>query len=96
MINIKFSILFSIIMNTVLSTYSASISDLKKQPSRLIEEADGEAIAILNHNKPTAYLVPAEVYERMIEELENRELAQIIAEREAEKQHAVAVSLNEL
>jgi antitoxin StbD len=39
----------------------------KKNPTALLNEADGSAIAILNHNKPTAYLVPAETYEALME-----------------------------
>jgi antitoxin StbD len=83
-------------MNIVLSTFSASVSDLKKNPSQLIEESDGEPIAILNHNKPTAYLVPAEKYERMIEELDDLNLSRIIREREEEKKLAKEVSLDDL
>lgn len=47
-------------MRATLSKSSASISELKHNPSQLIEAANGETIAILNHNKPTAYLVPAD------------------------------------
>jgi antitoxin StbD len=83
-------------MNTLLSTYSASVSELKKNPSRLIEQSDGEPIVILNHNKPTAYLVPAKQYEQMMEQLDDLSLAQTIKEREGEKQKAKEVSLDEL
>lgn len=83
-------------MNAVLSRYSASISELKKNPSQLIIDAEGEAIAILNHNKPTAYLVPAETYEKMTELLEDLELAQIVSEREHTKSEAIEVSLDDL
>ena len=47
--------------------------------------AEGEAIAILNHNKPTAYLVPAERYEEMMEALDDLRLAEIVQERKGEK-----------
>jgi len=83
-------------MNTLLSTYSASVSELKKNPSRLIEQSDGEPIVILNHNKPTAYLVPAKQYEEMMEQLDDLILAQTIKEREGEKPKAKEVSLDEL
>ena len=62
-------------MNTLLSTYSASVSELKKNPSRLIEQSDGEPIVILNHNKPTAYLVPAKQYEQMMEKPRAQEVS---------------------
>jgi antitoxin StbD len=83
-------------MNTVLSTYFASVSELKKNPSQLIEESKGESIAILNHNKPAAYLVPAEKYEMMMEELDDLNISRIIQEREDEKKSAKEVSLDDL
>ena len=83
-------------MNAVLSPYSASISELKKNPSQLIEQADGEAVAILNHNKPTAYLVPADTYEWISNLIEDQELREIIEQRKSEKSKAEAVSLDEL
>ena len=83
-------------MNTLLSTFSASVSELKRNPSQLIEQSDGEPIVILNHNKPTAYLVPAKQYEQMMEQLDDLILAQTIKEREGEKPRAKEVSLDEL
>lgn len=83
-------------MNTILSPYSASISELKKNPSGLLEESDGAPIAILNHNKPTAYLVPADSYEQMLESLEDSELSEIVKKRQQEKSKAIEVNLDEL
>ena len=83
-------------MRAILSPFSASISELKKNPSRLIEEAGGESVAILNHNKPTAYLVPAETYERMSKLLEDIELGSLVEKRKKLKASAVRVSLGEL
>ena len=72
-------------MNTVLSPYSASVSELKKNPSNLLQESGGEPIAILNHNRPTAYLIPASTYEEMLERLEDAELMEIVESRKKEK-----------
>jgi antitoxin StbD len=83
-------------MNPILSPYSASISELKKNPSQLIERAGGEVVAILNHNKPTAYLIPAEAYEWISNLIEDQELRAIIEERATEKASAKEVSLDEL
>ena len=83
-------------MSPVLSPFSASISELKKNPSQLIEQAGGETVAILNHNKPTAYLVPAETYEWINNLIEDHELRTIIEQREAERSAAKEVSLDEL
>lgn len=83
-------------MNPILSPYSASISELKKNPSQLIERAGGEVVAILNHNKPTAYLIPAEAYEWISNLIEDQELRAIIEERVTEMPSAREVSLDEL
>ncbi|MBU0462030.1 MAG: type II toxin-antitoxin system prevent-host-death family antitoxin [Proteobacteria bacterium] len=83
-------------MESVLADYSASISELKKNPSALIEQSDGEPIAILNHNRPTAYLIPAKTYEALLEKIEDYQLGLIIKERQNEKSSAVEVILDEL
>jgi antitoxin StbD len=56
-------------MEHVHAHLSASISEFKKNPSALLAQAAGETVALLNHNKLAAYLVPAKTYERMLEEL---------------------------
>ncbi len=83
-------------MKTVLANCSASISELKKNPTALIDEADGEPIAILNHNKPTAYLIPAETYEDMIDRVEDFQLGLLIQNRQHEKIVAVDVDIDDL
>lgn len=83
-------------MKQVLAYYSASITELKKNPTALLDQADGEVIAILNHNIPTAYLLPAEMYEALMERLEDFELGLIINARQSEKSKAVKVSLDDL
>ncbi len=83
-------------MESVLAECSASISELKKNPSALIEQSDGEPIAILNHNKPTAYLIPAKTYEAILEKIEDYQLGLIVKERQNEKISAVEISIDEL
>jgi len=83
-------------MRQVLSSCSASISELKRNPTALLNEAEGAPIAILNHNIPAAYLIPAETYEWLMDKLEDSELAQIVNDRANEKKDAIEVNLNEL
>ncbi len=83
-------------MKTVLANCSASISELKKNPSALIEESEGEPIAILNHNRPTAYLIPAATYEAIMERLEDYQLGLLVNDRQNEKIEAVEVDIDEL
>ena len=81
-------------MDRIFASASVSISDLKKNPSRVIIEAEGAPVAILNHNKPSAYLVPAETFEAVMEKLEEYELAKLVEERAEEE--TVKVSLDDL
>ena len=83
-------------MKQVLSSCSASISELKRNPTALLTEAEGSPIAILNHNVPTAYLIPAETYEWLMDKLEDSELAQIVIDRANEKGKAIEVDIDEL
>ncbi len=83
-------------MKTVLANCSVSISELKRNPSALIDQAEGEPIAILNHNRPTAYLIPAETYEALMERLEDYQLGLIVKERQNEIIKAVEVDIDEI
>ena len=83
-------------MKSVLANCSASISELKRNHSALIEKSDGEPIAILNHNKPTAYLIPAETYEELLDSIEDYQLGIIVKERQNEKISAISVELDAL
>ncbi len=83
-------------MHQVLADLSVSISELKKNPSALLSQASGSPIAVLNHNKPAAYLIPAETYEAMMEMLEDYELAKLVEERRGDKHQAVTVTLDDL
>jgi len=83
-------------MRKILTNCSASISELKKNPTALLNDADGSAIAILNHNKPTAYLVPAETYELMMDIMDDYELGKIVESRREDLSQAIEVSLDDL
>ena len=81
-------------MDYLLAKSSVSITDLKKNPSAIIKEAEGAPVAILNHNRPSAYIIPADTFEAMLEKLDDLEIARIVKERKKEK--TIRVALNEL
>ncbi len=83
-------------MRQVLADCSASISELKKNPTALLNDSEGSPIAILNHNKPAAYLIPAETYEWMVELIDDFQLAKLVEERLKDKDQAVEVNLDDL
>lgn len=81
-------------METILADASVSITELKRNPSAVIDAADDEAVAVLVHNKPSAYLVPAETWHRVLERLEDLELAELVRARTMERR--IKVTLDEL
>ena len=78
----------------ILSNIVTSISELKKNPMTVIKNTGGNVFAILNHNKPVGYCVPPEIYETMLDIIDDIEMAKLIEERKNEK--AIFVDLNEL
>lgn len=64
-------------MEQVLTSRSVSITELKRSPSAVLAQAGSEAVVVLNHNRPAAYLLPPHVYEAMLERLSS-ELRQTI------------------
>ncbi|MEC8885569.1 MAG: plasmid stabilization protein [Pseudomonadota bacterium] len=73
---------------------TASITELKKSPMDTVLAGNGEAVAILNRNTPAFYCIPADLYEAMLEQLEDSELNQIADTRA--KQKRIRVNIDEL
>lgn len=65
----------------ILADNSTSISELKKNPMAVVEQADGFPVAVLNRNQPAFYCVPAQAYELLMDKLEDMELAQLVEQR---------------
>ena len=78
----------------ILADAGISISELKKNPSAVIAAAGGFPIAVLNRNRPAAYLVPAAAWEAILDRLDDIDVAEIIRERW--DQPEIEVSLEDL
>ncbi|MBC7192997.1 MAG: type II toxin-antitoxin system Phd/YefM family antitoxin [Pseudomonadota bacterium] len=78
----------------IYSEVTASISELKKNPMAAVDSGEGFPIAVLNRNKPAFYCVPAEIYEAMLDRLDDQELVAMVKERSSEP--SIRVDLNEL
>lgn len=81
-------------MQSIFAGIAVSVSELKKNPSGVMANADGMPVAVLNHNRVMGYLVPAELYESMVERLEDLELVEIAKARTGE--NTILVSLDDL
>ena len=78
-------------MQRVEASVAVSVSDLKRSPTAVMEEAQGEAVAVLNHNRIMAYMVPADLYESMLERLDDLYLAELVKARVGEKGEPVDI-----
>ena len=83
-------------MEHIYANLSASISEFKKSPTSLLDKSNGQPIALLNHNKPTAYLIPAILYEQILDHFENKELLSVAQSRLKDKKNAIEINLDEL
>ncbi|KDC50192.1 type II toxin-antitoxin system Phd/YefM family antitoxin [Pseudoalteromonas sp. S3431] len=83
-------------MKALLADGSASISELRKNPIGLLNKAGGKSIEISKYNKTVAYLVPAQLYELIMDQLDDYELAKIIESRRADLSQEIEVSIDDL
>ena len=83
-------------MQPILANYTASITELKKSPTQLLKDAGDEAVAILNHNVASAYLVPSELYEKMMDIIDDYYLSQIVKERLNDNEKPIRVDIDDL
>lgn len=78
----------------ILTEIAASISELKANPMKVALSGDGEPIAVLNRNELAFYCVPAEVYEYLMDRIEDFELIALAEARKDEE--SVKANLNDL
>jgi antitoxin StbD len=68
-------------MQNIYANKTVSVTELKRNLSSVLKEAGDDAVAVLNHNKPEAYLLSADLYERLLQRLEDHEDALLARER---------------
>jgi len=83
-------------LSKVMADMSTSITDFKANPNAIIEQAGGEAIAVLKSNEPCFYAVPPELYESMFEAMENMALLAQANARMNDGKEPIEVSLDDL
>ncbi len=56
-------------MNAIHAGITIGIAELRKSPTRILKrvEEEGQAVAILNHNKPAGYIVSPRMMEAMLD-----------------------------
>jgi len=75
---------------TILAETTASLTELKQNPLATVAAGDGFPVAIIDHDVPAFYCIPAKAYERLIDKLEDVELMAIIESRKHQPEIDVA------
>jgi antitoxin StbD len=83
-------------MQNILADVAVSVSELMKNPSSALSSTNGLPVAVLNHNRVVGYMVPANVYEAMVERLDEVELVHLVKARLDANETPVRVSLDDL
>ena len=81
-------------METIYTNKTVSVTELKRNFCTIMAQAENDPVAVLNHNKPEAYLLSAAHYEHLLERLEDLEDARLAQERAGGP--FVEVDINEL
>lgn len=83
-------------MDAILAPASVGISELKANPTAVLEASNNQPVAILNRNKPVGYMMTASAWEKIHSMLEDKEILKIVEARMADGKKPVRVSLDDL
>ncbi len=81
-------------MQTLFTNLTISMSDFKRNPTKVLREAGTNPVAVLNHNKPAFYMVDPSVFEVLIEQLADNAMMPLLQERLAQRAEAIEVDIN--
>lgn len=84
------------IIEEVLATATVGISDLKKNPSAVVAEAQRRQVAIMNRNRPVAYLISPEVWDHVVDVFDDMKLARDVEQALANPGEMIEVSIDDL
>lgn len=80
----------------VMAGISASITDFKANPNAVLNQSEGEVVAVLKSNAPYFYAVPASLFEAMFGALEDAALLLQANARMSDGKEAIDVDLDDL
>lgn len=83
-------------MDTVLSTRSIGISELREAPAKAFELAGDEAVMVLNHNKPAGYILSPRLMAAFLDAVADRAVTLKAAQRVTGLGRARRISVDEL
>lgn len=82
------------ITQTIHAKTTVSMTDLRRNPSKILDDANDMPVAILNHNRAEAYLLSAKAYEKLLDLIDDVSLIKTIQSRRGGK--TVKVNIEDL
>ena len=58
--------------HSIYARTTVSMTDLRRNPSAILQDAGDAPVAVLNHNRPAFYMVEPHLFEAMMDELADR------------------------
>ena len=83
-------------MDQIFADLSVSMTEFKKNPAKVMRSADNRPVAVLSHNKPAFYMLAPELFQALLDELEDKELVKIARQRLATKDDIVYVDIEDI
>lgn len=83
-------------METILSDYSVSMSEFKKNPAQVLRTAGEKPVAVLNHNRPAFYMVTPKLFEALLGDMADLDLIEVVRQRLARSDTAVEVDIDQI
>lgn len=81
----------------ILADVGVSISDLKRNPAAVVAAAKVQQVAILNRNRPVAYVISPEVWDHILDVFDDLKIArEMDAVTDDDLADAVTVKLEDL
>lgn len=68
-------------MQTLLTDLTISMSDFKKNPAKVLRDAGSKPVAVLSHNKTAFYMIEPELFEALMDEVEDMQLLPLLKQR---------------
>jgi antitoxin StbD len=83
-------------MDAIYADFSIRMSEFKKNPAQVLRTAGDKPVAVLNHNRPSFYMVTPSLFEALIEQFADRDLVEVARQRLTLKHTAVDVDIDQL
>jgi len=81
-------------MEAIYSDITIIMSELKKNPSAVLRDAQSKPVEVLNHNKAAFYMVDPALFEALLEELGDQDLRRNVLSRLGERANAIEVDID--